>query len=153
MGPISSSTPWLSTKYTPSVFPAPLELGKDLYVIPPPIYEDMSLGPYLVESCGDILAIGYKRDARWTNYKFFIHLLKFDNGKGNPCWVKLSSIGDRILFFDFPLSTGRGFGLRASDFAGFKGNCIYFVYNGIPYIDRVKLINMYDIENGSEVVS
>ncbi|XP_078173496.1 uncharacterized protein LOC144567269 [Carex rostrata] len=121
---------------------------KELYVIPPPVYEDMCLGPYLVESCGDILAVGYKRDTNWTNYKFFVHLLEFDNGKGNPCWVKLSSIGDRILFFDFPVGTGRGFSLRASDSAGFKGNCIYFVYNDIPYLDDVQLINMYDIKNG-----
>ncbi|KAF3341169.1 hypothetical protein FCM35_KLT10013 [Carex littledalei] len=120
---------------------------KELYVIPPPKYEDMSFGPYLVESCGDILAVCYNRASKATNYKFYIHLLEFGNGKGNPCWVKLSSIGDRILFFDFTLLTGRGFGLRASDFARFKANCIYFVDN-VLRIGHVQLINMYDIENG-----
>ena len=79
------------------------------------------------------------------DYKFYIHRLEFGNGKGNPCWVKLSSIGDRILFLQIHLGhRSCGLCLRASDFAGFKGNCIYFTFCA----GHFNVVNMYDMGNG-----
>ncbi|KAF3341166.1 F-box protein [Carex littledalei] len=125
-----------------------MDISKELYVIPPPKYEilsNMSLrGPYFVESCGEILAICYNESKKRMAYKFYIHRLKFGNGKENPYWVKLSSIGDRIiLFFDFTLVTG----------CGYKGNCIYFINKGSAFhLCDVHVIYMYDIENGETVL-
>ncbi|XP_078159092.1 putative F-box protein At1g44080 [Carex rostrata] len=128
-----------------------------LYVIPPPKDEEMLrlkgfAYPYLIESCGEILAVCCLESYKTMDYKFFIHRLEFGNGKGDPCWVKVSSIGDRILFFHFPAGTGRGFCLKASDFAGFKGNCIYFINKSTNYPSgHNQVINMYDIQNGETV--
>ncbi|XP_078153160.1 putative F-box protein At1g44080 [Carex rostrata] len=124
---------------------------KELYLIPPPKYEITAqsyyVGPYLVESCGEILAIFHSHSYWCTDFKFYIHRLEFGNGKGNPCWVKLSSIGDRILFLQINLSWGsHGLCLRASDFAGFKGNCIYFTFN--QSAGHFSVVNMYDMGNG-----
>ncbi|KAF3324397.1 F-box/kelch-repeat protein [Carex littledalei] len=130
---------------------------KELYVIQPPKYEHMSkmsfAGPYLVESCGEILNVCYNQSYKRKNYKFYIYRLEFGNGEGNPCWVKLTSIGDRILFFDFSYGNGHGFYLKASDFVGFKGNCIYFINVVIRAFDQSYnyLIVMYDMENGETV--
>ncbi|XP_078182394.1 putative F-box protein At5g66830 [Carex rostrata] len=104
---------------------------KELYDVPAPKYkrnyEEPFRGPYLVESCGEILSVSHNHSYKCRDFKFSIHRLEFENGKGTPCWVELSSIGDRILFFEITVPYGRGFWLRASDFIGFKGNCIYFI--------------------------
>ncbi|XP_078154151.1 F-box protein At2g26160-like [Carex rostrata] len=126
---------------------------RELYVIPPPDYEKISKmyfgGPYLVESCGEILTIAYNQSYEGTHYKFYIHRLEFGNGKGNPCWVKLSTIGDRMLFFENPLGYGHAFSLSASDFAGLKGDCIYFINKvSTSSLGQTRVINMYDVENG-----
>ncbi|KAF3332140.1 F-box protein [Carex littledalei] len=127
---------------------------KELYDVPPTKYginSNISFrGPYLVESCGEILSVCHNQSNKWMDFKFSIHRLEFGNGKGNPCWVELSSIGDRILFFEIAVPYGRGFWLRASDFTGFKGNCIYFI-NRLHAI-RSGYIHMYDIENSETIL-
>ncbi|KAF3332141.1 hypothetical protein FCM35_KLT03547 [Carex littledalei] len=127
---------------------------KELYDIPPPkykkTYEKSLRGPYLVESCGEILSVSHNHSYEWTNFKFSIHRLEFGNGKRNPCWVELSSIGDRILFFEITETFGRGFSLRVSDFTEFKGNCIYFI-NRLQALQSGYL-HMYDIENSKTIL-
>ncbi|XP_078182393.1 F-box protein At2g05970-like [Carex rostrata] len=126
---------------------------KELYDVPAPKYkrnyEKSFRGPYLVESCGEILSVSHNHSFEWRDIKFSIHRLEFGNGKGTPCWIELSSIGDRILFFEITVPYGRGFWLRASDFTGFKGNCIYFINRLQTF--RSSYVPMYDIEN-SEII-
>ncbi|XP_078153163.1 putative F-box protein At1g44080 [Carex rostrata] len=132
---------------------------KELYVIPPPEQENMVWGysvvPFLVESCGEILAICHSHSFGFTDFKFHIHHLEFGNGKGNPCWAKLSSIGDRILFLQINVldRCSLGLCLRASDFAGFKGNCIYFTFTRSRFnSDNFNVVNMYDMANDETTV-
>ncbi|KAF3339276.1 F-box protein [Carex littledalei] len=131
---------------------------RELHVIQPPKYEKLPNmrfeGPDFVESCGEILSVCYNQSFNKMDYKFYIHRLEFGNGKGNPCWVKLRNIGDRILFFDLFYGTGCGFYLKASDFVGFNGNCIYFtnsVCRTFGSGDFYKIF-MYDIENGETIL-
>ncbi|XP_006661647.1 F-box protein At2g26160-like [Oryza brachyantha] len=52
-----------------------------------------------------------------------VHRLEISSEKGaKPRWVQMRSIGDRMLF----VGLYQGFSLRAADFAGLEGNCIYF---------------------------
>lgn len=81
---------------------------------------------YLVQSAGDILRV-FLHDDELLQVKdshFHIHRLDFgsENG-GKPCWVKISSIGDHILFLD----QDSGFSLSCKDFSGIRGNSIYFL--------------------------
>ncbi|KAF3322202.1 F-box protein [Carex littledalei] len=51
---------------------------------------------------------------------------QLENYPQNPHWTKLSGIGDLMLFVD----QKSGFSLKASEFGGFRGNCIYFITTG-----------------------
>ncbi|XP_062200594.1 putative F-box protein At1g65770 [Phragmites australis] len=57
-----------------------------------------------------------------------VYRLEMEIGRGEgespspPRWVQMRSIGDRMLF----VGLYQGFSFRAVDFAGFKGDCIYF---------------------------
>ncbi|KAJ3697086.1 hypothetical protein LUZ61_000791 [Rhynchospora tenuis] len=129
-----------------------LDIGshKEVYVIPSPEGESrVMFGPYLVESSGEILRVHYTSGHKRADYKFTIHRLELTNGNGQPCWVKITSIGDQILFFDF--IAGRAFSLRATDFPGFKGNHIYFikrVWRVFGQGPRFTVINKYYIRTG-----
>ncbi|XP_078172195.1 putative F-box/kelch-repeat protein At5g24040 [Carex rostrata] len=93
----------------------------------------------LVESGGKILRLfQYYED---DQCHFDIYRLYFGDGKGKPCWVKITDIGDQILF----LQHYRGLSFCASNFAGFKGNCIYFLKDK-QYLCR------YDIGDGTTEV-
>ncbi|XP_078165541.1 putative F-box/kelch-repeat protein At5g24040 [Carex rostrata] len=72
---------------------------------------------------------------------FDIYCLYFGDRKEKPCWVKITDIGEEILF----LNHYGGLSFCASNFAGFKGNCIYFLKNKI-YLCR------YDIGDGTTEV-
>ncbi|XP_078167689.1 putative F-box protein At2g16290 [Carex rostrata] len=86
---------------------------------------------------------------RMENCCFEVYRLEDEDEK--PHWMKLSNIGDLMIFID----SNNGFCLSASDFDGFKGNCIYFLRsndktgrNSRSYVGR------YDLgENRSEVVA
>ncbi|XP_078154659.1 putative F-box protein At4g22060 [Carex rostrata] len=108
---------------------APLEGTNHLLVSP----------PIMVESGGKILRLFQHYEGEQCH--FDIYSLYFGDGKGKPCWVKITDIGDQILFLRF----NRGLSFRASNFAGFKRNCIYFVKNK-QYLCR------YDIGDGTTEV-
>ncbi|KAJ3679997.1 hypothetical protein LUZ60_016275 [Juncus effusus] len=81
---------------------------------------------YLIEAYGDLLQVvntfqSFDYTEPVQDCRFDVYCLKELVGK--PRWEKLSSIGDRMLFLD----SSNGFCMKASDFGGFKGNCIYFV--------------------------
>ncbi|KAJ4761083.1 F-box domain-containing protein [Rhynchospora pubera] len=144
-----------------------------LYVILPPKSAEpyQQNIPYFVESCAEILTVFPDSD---PDSMFTIFRLELGNGVKSPYWVKIRSIGDRILFID--LHTGRGFCLRENDFGGFKGvsssnlrdstpawhniresgtmykgNCIYFIESRSKFhrfhpAPPAQCIVMYDIE-------
>ncbi|XP_078153685.1 uncharacterized protein LOC144548845 [Carex rostrata] len=75
----------------------------------------------LVESGGKILRLFPHYEAK--QWLFDIYCLYFSDGEEKPCWVKIIDIGDQMLF----VQSYRGLSFNASNFSGFKGNCIYFV--------------------------
>ncbi|KAJ1700136.1 hypothetical protein LUZ63_008648 [Rhynchospora breviuscula] len=147
--------------------------GTELYVIPPPESADPFQPniPYFIESRAEILTVFNSSD---PDSMFKIFHLELGNGVRHPYWVKIRSIGDRILFIDF--HTGRGFCLSENDFGGFKGvssfnlrnltdawrsiresvamykgNCIYFIrmrskFHRFHPTPPAPRIMMYDIE-------
>jgi hypothetical protein len=79
--------------------------NKEIYVVPPKyktsalfneIIDEFSRRPFLVESQGEIFKVIYMRETK----KIIIDQLEVGNGNENPCWVEVTSIGDRMLFFD-----------------------------------------------------
>lgn len=83
---------------------------------------------YLIEHCGELL--GVWKNKLWCasikEYRFELYKLENNgrqHGQQQQQWIKMNSIGDRILF----LNRSTGFGFRASDFPGFKENCVYFI--------------------------
>lgn len=82
---------------------------------------------YLIEHCEELL--GVWKNKLWCasikEYRFEVYKLE-NNGRKHAeqqQQMKMNSIGDRILF----LNSSTGFCFRASDFSGFKENCIYFI--------------------------
>ncbi|KAF3339435.1 F-box/kelch-repeat protein [Carex littledalei] len=152
-------------EYWKSGFTRVIDIGtrQEAYVIPP--QESTMRGiPFLVESSGEILLVCYIhtyireiKNYSWSNicseleihndnrrdevHKFYIHRLEFGNGEEKPCWVKVTSIGDQMLFIDFVAR--RAFSLKACEFPGFKGNSIYYIDTQDSKIYR------YDMENDS----
>ncbi|KAJ3706247.1 hypothetical protein LUZ61_009952 [Rhynchospora tenuis] len=127
-------------------------IRKVVHVIPPPPegdYECNALrgATYLVQSGGDILLVVlhcydfcnvYLEMADWH---FHIHRLDLRSGNGKkPRWVKISSIGDQILFLD----EDNGFSLSCRDFGEFRGNSIYFIIR--RYDQSLSFLCRYDIE-------
>ncbi|KAJ1702479.1 hypothetical protein LUZ63_002258 [Rhynchospora breviuscula] len=68
--------------------------------------------------------------------QFEVHRL--GNYPQNPNWTKLTGIGDLMVFLDH----SNCFALEASDYDGFKGNCIYFIT--FPSL-RKRVIGRFDI--------
>ncbi|KAJ3686569.1 hypothetical protein LUZ61_015733 [Rhynchospora tenuis] len=68
--------------------------------------------------------------------RFEVHRL--ENYPQNPNWAKLTGIGDLMVFLDH----SNCFALKASDYDGFKGNCIYFIT--FPRL-RKRVIGRFDI--------
>ncbi|KAJ4794133.1 F-box domain-containing protein [Rhynchospora pubera] len=155
---------------------------KVLYVIQLPQSEIFRFSeiPHLVESREEILAVFRHPSSGSEVYRFDIYRLELGNGEGYPRWIKVRSIGDRILFLDF--STAHGFCLSDNDFglfrgnfttkftnlfhnythhthgnslrasvAGFKGNRIYF--RDRKDLRLAHAIAMYDIEKGQTFVT
>ncbi|KAJ3672499.1 hypothetical protein LUZ60_007220 [Juncus effusus] len=97
---------------------------------------------YLIEGCGDLLGV-VKKSIR-GQWQFEVYRLE-DRGR-NSRWVKITSgIDDRMLFLDGD-RTGRGLCLKASDFEGFRGNCIYFL--SLSHEDAYAYnLKRYDLES------
>ncbi|KAJ3691119.1 hypothetical protein LUZ61_020283 [Rhynchospora tenuis] len=75
---------------------------------------------YLINACGDLLGVQLCEPDD-IEYKFEIYRLEATE---SPRWAKLNGgIGNRVLFLDNIIETG--FCLNASEFDGFRGNCIY----------------------------
>lgn len=83
---------------------------------------------YLVESVGEILRVSMKFESLASIEKtaFCIYKLALDHERNNSLlfWVKVSDIGDQMLFLD----AQNGFSMNATSFHGCKGNCIYFLH-------------------------
>ncbi|XP_078162221.1 uncharacterized protein LOC144557509 [Carex rostrata] len=105
---------------------------------------------HLLEACGDVLGVVtlFKSfvDTSMDEALFEVYRLEDDGGK--PCWAKMNDgIGDRMLFLDW---SGSGFGLSASHFAGFKGNCIYFQESNNKFgSDSRIFLARFDIEKST----
>ncbi|KAJ3695923.1 hypothetical protein LUZ60_001300 [Juncus effusus] len=102
---------------------------------------------YLVESAGCILRV-----VQYVCLGFDIYRLDFGDGSVEPCWVRIDGIGEEMLFLDL-FHGFRGLSFSASDFAGFRGNCIYFLDEEF---EKTKgcILCRYDIENDTvEVLS
>ncbi|XP_078148097.1 putative F-box/kelch-repeat protein At5g24040 [Carex rostrata] len=93
----------------------------------------------IVEAGGKILRLFQHYEAE--QYHFDIYCLYFGDGEAKPCWGKITDIGDQMLF----LEGHHGLSFCASNFAGFKGNCIYFLKT-MQYLCR------YDIGDGTTEV-
>jgi Protein of unknown function (DUF295) len=93
---------------------------------------------YIVESCGEILGLCWylngQRDIAEESV-FDVYRLDFAGNHGQPRWIKISDIGDRILF----LELRSGFSLTVGPSSGFQVGCIYFIepFDGKPYVHRV----------------
>ncbi|KAF3339506.1 F-box protein [Carex littledalei] len=80
--------------------------------------------------------------------KFWFEVYRLDEELEPPCWVKMSNIGDLIIFLN---DDSTGFCLSASDFKGIKGNCIYFLKTMVH--DGRSLIGLYELgKHRSEVI-
>ncbi|KAJ4759847.1 F-box family protein [Rhynchospora pubera] len=124
---------------------------KVVHVVPPPREDDYECDAimcrmYLVQSGGDILQVvmHYSELLEMADCHFHIHRLDLRSGNGGkPRWVKISSIGDQILFLD----QYNGFSLSCRDFSGFRGNSIYFIKRHRDIHDQsLSLLCRYDIE-------
>ncbi|KAJ4812330.1 F-box family protein [Rhynchospora pubera] len=124
---------------------------KVLHVVPPPPEDENEGDPitgvtYLVQSSGDILRVVLHDNEliEVADCRFYIYRLDLRSGSGgNPRWVKISSIGDQILFLD----DHNGFSLSCNDFSGFRGNSIYFIkwHSQDIYDPPLSLLCRYDI--------
>ncbi|KAJ3680143.1 hypothetical protein LUZ60_016421 [Juncus effusus] len=114
--------------------------GGILFRIPPPQHHKGIT--YLIEAFGDLLGVvepsRCNSNMPLEDYGFEEH----DGGK--PRWIKLSSIGDRVLFLD-PF---QGLCLNATDFDGFKGNCIYFQRMVLNNRRFTGILSRYDLDEG-----
>jgi Protein of unknown function (DUF295) len=99
---------------------------------------------YLITTNDSLLAIStsipvYLKDLKKSQFE--VHRL--DNYPQNPHWTKLSAIGDLMLFLDHCSC----FSLKASDYSGFRGNCIYFITHSTISRRRTKhVIGRFDME-------
>ncbi|KAJ4821604.1 F-box SKIP23-like protein (DUF295) [Rhynchospora pubera] len=128
---------------------------KVLHVIPPSpessikeVYNSAWGEKYLVQSAGDILQVCLHDFELHPVTDCQFHICKLEglsseNG-GKPHWVKVSSIGDQILFLD----DNNGFSLSCRDFSGFRGNSIYFIkWQANHVYDQPRsVLCRYDIE-------
>ncbi|KAJ3691114.1 hypothetical protein LUZ61_020278 [Rhynchospora tenuis] len=73
----------------------------------------------IVEACHDLIGVREFHPEQ-DLYKYELYQRK-DSGT-NPSWAKVNDIGDQMLFHDHHF---KSLCLKASDFEGCKGNCIY----------------------------
>ncbi|XP_078167442.1 putative F-box protein At3g25750 [Carex rostrata] len=102
----------------------------------------------LGEGAGAFLGI-QRRFHSCTGYEYssvekcWFEVYQLDEKQNPPCWVKLSDIGNLMIFLD---SDNSGFCLSASDFDGIKGNCIYFTSCRSERVDDIgMLIGLYEL--------
>lgn len=75
--------------------------------------------------------------------KCWFEVYHLDEKQNPPRWVKLSDIGDLMIFLN---SDNSGFCLSAGNCSGVKGNCIYFTrWNGKENHDSQMLIGRYEL--------
>ncbi|KAJ3679157.1 hypothetical protein LUZ60_017168 [Juncus effusus] len=125
--------------------------GSTEFIVPPLIRTSSgqpSRLDYLINSSGEILGV---YSSKWTSRvledsKFEIYKLEFGNTNEIYRWIKITGIGDRILFLD----DTTGFCLNASEYPGFEGNCIYFIAYLYPELDGSYDYPLckYNLENG-----
>ncbi|KAJ3706245.1 hypothetical protein LUZ61_009950 [Rhynchospora tenuis] len=125
---------------------------KVVHVVPPPSEGENGCDgitgvTYLVQLGGDILRVVLHDNEliEVADCHFHIHRLDLRSGSGgNPRWVKISSIGDQILFLD----EDNGFSLSCRNFSGFRGNSIYFIkwHSQDIYDPPLSFLCRYDIE-------
>ncbi|KAJ4733444.1 F-box family protein [Rhynchospora pubera] len=123
--------------------------GVLLSYFPPPI--NNFYHGYLIATDDGLLAVEVIKSIAVIPYllidlekcQFLVYRL--ENYPRNPQWTKLSGIGDLMLFLD----QQNGFSLKASDFGGFKGNCIYFITAGKKWAKpgSENVIARFDIES------
>ncbi|KAJ1692737.1 hypothetical protein LUZ63_009435 [Rhynchospora breviuscula] len=78
-----------------------------------------------VEACGDLIGVRLLDEPKGQNLPqsgYLYELYQLMNSGTNPYWEKVNDIGDRMLFHD---DLRNWLCLKASDFEGCKGNCIY----------------------------
>lgn len=79
---------------------------------------------YLIATSDGLLAVSASIPQHLNDLKESrFEVQRLENYPRNPQWNKLSSIGDLMLFMDH----SNCFSLKAGDYSGFKGNCIYFI--------------------------
>ncbi|KAJ3691593.1 hypothetical protein LUZ61_020757 [Rhynchospora tenuis] len=124
---------------------------KVVHVVPPPPEDDYECNAimgmtYLVQSGSDILRVVLHYNGRLEvpDYHFHIHRLDLQSGNGEePRWVKISSIGDQILFLD----EHNGFSLSCRDYSGLRRNSIYVIKSYQAMHDpSLSSLCRYDIE-------
>ncbi|XP_078159288.1 putative F-box protein At4g17565 [Carex rostrata] len=94
----------------------------------------------IVESGGKILRL-FRHYTYDEQLHFDIYCLYFGDGEGKPSWVKITDIGDQMIFLEY----SGGLSFCANNFSGFKGNCIYFV-------KYERYLCRYDIGDGTHEV-
>ncbi|KAJ3706975.1 hypothetical protein LUZ61_010680 [Rhynchospora tenuis] len=118
-----------------------------LSTVPPPPRGSRPMSPrYMLETCGEILLIFTYMAFMYKLEEIDFSIYRLNKVGENYQWVKVRDIGDRMLFLDYV----RSFALRASDFSGFRGNCIYFYkydYKRLRY-----LLCRHDLETGTTEV-
>ncbi|KAJ4803174.1 F-box family protein [Rhynchospora pubera] len=100
----------------------------------------------LVESCGELLGISCNRSLNRDGDCKIYRL----NCEGKNCkWVKISSIGDQMLFLD----GGQGFSISASGSIQSERNCIFYLgsHELIKFdgVSTTYYLSKYDIESRS----
>ncbi|KAJ3708074.1 hypothetical protein LUZ61_011779 [Rhynchospora tenuis] len=125
-----------------------IRTGATLSIIPPPICASTGKPfplEYLIVSSEGLLGVsGYNGTHDIRDFKFEVYRLDDKNKVAR--WIKINSIGDRILFLD----NTKGFCLSTNEIEGFKGDCIYFITDMYEYdnIYNVRCpICRYDLKN------
>ncbi|KAJ4757678.1 F-box SKIP23-like protein (DUF295) [Rhynchospora pubera] len=98
-----------------------MDTGTLLYVIPPTEEYSIKDDQYMAEASGDIFRVIARSPGFLSSGRFDVYQLGA-NKIGSPCWVKVTSIGNRALFIDWHSLLI----LTAKDFTGIKRNSIYF---------------------------
>ncbi|XP_042519658.1 putative F-box protein At3g25750 [Macadamia integrifolia] len=98
--------------------------------IAPPADEDLRLPNlqksfYLVECLGELLMV--IQCLFFDDFGFFLKFMPkiFKLDMNRRRWIKVENLGDQMLF----LGKSTALSVSASDYPGFRGNCIYYTYN------------------------
>ncbi|KAJ1704047.1 hypothetical protein LUZ63_003826 [Rhynchospora breviuscula] len=115
--------------------------GTLIYDIPPTKDYSTEDVQYMVEALGDILMVIQRSSDSVLSERFDVYRLDA-NKSGSPCWIKVTSIGDRALFIDCCSALT----FRANDFARIKSNSIYFFWD---YNNGKCKVKRMDLETGT----